>query len=132
MPRHQGRCHARGGPPGFGSRDAVTGRLAAGLAGLVERARRGDAAALPELRLALDANPHLWQRFGDLARQAEQALVDLAAGNDLYLRECLARRVAELRGELGGRDAAMALTWATVHTNPVTISQVFAAVRWSA
>jgi hypothetical protein len=71
---------------------------------LVERAGKGDASALPALRQFLDLNPVLWQEFGDLSRHAEQALLNLAAGNNLHLRECLVRKLAELKQELAGPD----------------------------
>jgi hypothetical protein len=69
---------------------------------LVERARQGDVTALPELRVALDANPSVWEEYGDLARIAEESWVQLAAGEDLHLRECLVRQVAELKQRLAG------------------------------
>jgi hypothetical protein len=69
---------------------------------LVQRARQGDEASLPELRQALDAHPEIWRRYGDLARQAEVIWLDLAAGPDLLLRESLGRKLEELRAELAG------------------------------
>jgi hypothetical protein len=69
---------------------------------LVARARRGDAFALPELRVALDVNPWAWEQYGNLERVVEQSQIELTAGNDLYFRECLARQVALLKAELAG------------------------------
>jgi hypothetical protein len=66
----------------------------------VERAQKGDASTLPELRALLDGNAELWRRHGDLAWHAEDALVRLAAGDDLLLRESLQRKLAELKTEL--------------------------------
>ena len=40
---------------------------------LVKRAEQGDESALPELRVALDANPWIWERYGDLAQQSQAA-----------------------------------------------------------
>ncbi len=71
---------------------------------LVQRAQQGDASVLPELRRVLDANPALWQSWGDLARQAEAAWVRLLAGKDLALGECVQRKLEELRAELGGPE----------------------------
>jgi hypothetical protein len=83
--------------------DGVDGGGAAGLRALLERARRGDPGALPGLRVALDADPSLWQEAGDLAARAEQAWVGLACGShNLYAREALARRLAALKAELAG------------------------------
>jgi hypothetical protein len=69
---------------------------------LVARARRGDGSAVPELRVALDANPWAWQGYGDLVRIVEESQIELAAGDDLHLRECLVRQVAQLKQELAG------------------------------
>lgn len=75
------------------------------LVGLVERARRGDASALPGLREALRARPDLVARCGDLAAAAERAWIDLAAGPDVVAAESLALRVEGLRAELEGPDS---------------------------
>ena len=72
------------------------------LARLVGRAERGDLSVLPALREALAANPHLWQTYGDLAMQAEGALVRLAAGSNLLLGESLLLKLRALKAELGG------------------------------
>src|SRR5205823_2136263 len=58
--------------------------------------------ALPALKAAFDRHPELAARLGDLAGHAEQALLALAAGDNLAAREAIARRVAALRGELSG------------------------------
>jgi hypothetical protein len=71
----------------------------------VDRAKAGDAAAVPELRAYLDAHPDLWKHCGDLAAHAEAAWAGLAAGPDLHLRECLLRKAAEMRAELAGPAA---------------------------
>src|SRR5262245_8971495 len=72
---------------------------------VVAQARKGDTAVLPRLRELLDGHPILWQRYGDLAAQAERLWVALAAGPDQYLRECLLRQAAAKRQELAGPDA---------------------------
>jgi hypothetical protein len=59
------------------------------LARLQKRAEAGDKSVLPQLRRALDANPDVWQSYGDLALQAEAALGLLAAGPDLLMAESL-------------------------------------------
>jgi hypothetical protein len=43
------------------------------LQSLVKRAEQGDESALPTLRAALDANPWIWERYGDLAQQSQAA-----------------------------------------------------------
>jgi hypothetical protein len=72
------------------------------LARLVGRAERGDLSVLPALREALAANPDLWQTYGDLALQAEGALVRAAAGRNLLLGESLLFKLRALKAELGG------------------------------
>ena len=74
------------------------------LARLVGRAERGDLTVLPALREALAANPDLWQTYGDLALQAEGALVRVAAGSNLLLAESLLLKLRALKAELGGES----------------------------
>jgi hypothetical protein len=92
----------------------------ADLRGLLERARRGDAEALPQLRAVLDACPGIWQSFGDLALHAERAWIELAGGGDDLLKESLARKLAAMRADLEGPEptpverllaARIAATW---------------------
>src|SRR4051812_8117097 len=74
------------------------------LRGLLDRARRGDADALPALRAALDEHPGIWRHCGDLAAHAERAWIALAAGPDLLLREALGRRLTALKADLAGTN----------------------------
>jgi hypothetical protein len=69
---------------------------------LVERAEKGDASVLGELRVALDANPWVWERYGDLAQQSQAAWLQLIAGSNLMLHEATSRKAAQLRAELAG------------------------------
>ncbi|MDR3633357.1 MAG: hypothetical protein P4L84_05930 [Isosphaeraceae bacterium] len=69
---------------------------------LLDRARKGDQAVLPLLREVLDDRPELWQHYGDLARNAQQAWIKLTAGNDLYRSESLRRHLDELITDLAG------------------------------
>jgi hypothetical protein len=71
---------------------------------LVQRAEQGDEAALPELRVALDANPWCWQRYGDLGRQAQGAWLELLGGKNLMLKESASRKAEQLRAELAGPE----------------------------
>src|SRR5215471_7343292 len=70
------------------------------LARLLKRAEQGDHDALPELRQALDADTRLWRDYGDLALQAEAALIRVAAGTNLLLAEALQRKLHALKKEL--------------------------------
>jgi hypothetical protein len=72
---------------------------------VVAQARGGDESVRPRLRELLTAYPELWQHFGDLAAQAREAWITLAAGTDLYLQESLRRRMAELQQELAGTSS---------------------------
>jgi hypothetical protein len=69
---------------------------------LVERARQGDRAVLPKLREYLDGHPEVWQQFGDLSSHVRESWLDLIAGEDLFLRECVSRRAAALQADLEG------------------------------
>jgi hypothetical protein len=59
---------------------------------------------LPELRQVLDAHPETWQRYGDLALQAQEAWLQLISGPNLLLRESLARKLDQLKVELADTD----------------------------
>jgi hypothetical protein len=69
---------------------------------LVKRAEQGDESALPTLRAALDTNPWIWERYGDLAQQSQAAWLQLIAGPNLLLRESVERKAEQLRSELTG------------------------------
>jgi hypothetical protein len=72
------------------------------LQSLVKRAEQGDESALPTLRAALDANPWIWERYGDLAQQSQAAWLQLIAGPNLLLRESVERKAEAMRAELAG------------------------------
>jgi hypothetical protein len=76
--------------------------LTAELRELLERASAGDSSTLPALAEALDRRPQLWQLGGDLGWHAEQACLALFAGQDLFAREAVRRRLASLKAELAG------------------------------
>jgi hypothetical protein len=67
---------------------------------LVKAARQGDRSVIPALRRMMQENPDLAANNGDLAAKTAIHWVDLIAGKDLYYRECLLMRVAELRAQL--------------------------------
>ena len=69
---------------------------------LVQRAEQGDETVLGELRAALDVNPWVWERYGDLAKQSQAAWLGLIAGSNLMLHESTRRKAAQLRAELAG------------------------------
>jgi hypothetical protein len=71
---------------------------------LLQRARQGDEGVLPELRHLLDRKPEIWRHYGDLALHAVRSWTSLIAGEDLTLRESIARKVDELGREIGGTE----------------------------
>ena len=72
------------------------------LRAVVKRAQEGDRRALPQLRKALDEHPEYFEHAGDLAMMAEHAWLELMAGSNLFLRETVERKLAEMRRELTG------------------------------
>ena len=85
-------------PPKQDNEDPILERLRQ----LVQRAEQGDETVLPELRAALDVNPWVWQRYGDLAKQSQAAWLQLVAGRNLLLLESARRKAEQLRAELAG------------------------------
>jgi hypothetical protein len=67
---------------------------------VLEQAEQGDRSALLALEMLLDATPEVWRAYGDLARVAEDAWVELVAGPNVLLMESLRRKLAELKSEL--------------------------------
>lgn len=91
---------------------------------LIARAKQGDAEVMPRLCEYLDNNPILWTQAGDLALQAQAAWINLIAGQDKHLKQCLARKVNELKLELSGTSASpldsllierVVTTWLRIH-----------------
>jgi hypothetical protein len=76
------------------------------LAELVQRAQQGDMTVLPLLREALEADPSLWQEYGDLAAQAQEAWLQLLSGTDYLLAESVRLKLGALRQELGAEGAS--------------------------
>ena len=81
------------------------GDLIARLDSATKRADRGDEKALAVVAKVFDAFPSLWDGYGNLACAAENALVELWAGDSVLTREGLRRQLAELRMKLGAPDA---------------------------
>src|SRR5262245_50727317 len=86
--------------------DTGRGRDMERLAELVQRAQQGDLTVLPLLREALEADPSLWQEYGDLAAQAQEAWLQLLAGTDYLLAESVRLKLGALRRELGTEGAS--------------------------
>jgi hypothetical protein len=99
---------------------------------LLQRARQGDEGVLPELRHLLDRKPEIWRHYGDLALHAVRSWTSLIAGEDLTLKESIARKVDELGREIGGTDPTplerllidrIVVTWLQVQHAEVTACQ---------
>ena len=73
---------------------------------IVRRAERGDESALPELRAILDDCPEIWREASNLEFQTREMWIDLMAGKDLFRRETIERRIAEMRQEMAGPDSS--------------------------
>jgi hypothetical protein len=86
--------------------DAPRGPDTGRLAELVQRAQQGDLSVLPLLREALEGDPTVWQEYGDLAAQAQEAWLQLLAGTDYLLAESVRLKLAALRRELGTEGAS--------------------------
>jgi glycosyltransferase involved in cell wall biosynthesis len=69
---------------------------------LLQRAEEGDEAVLAEVRALLNAQPDLWDRYGDLATHTHSALVQSLCGDNLLLRECLDRKVRLIKAQCYG------------------------------
>jgi hypothetical protein len=67
---------------------------------LADRAQRGDASALLEIRQTLDAHPQVWKTAGDWSVHAREVWVKLASGGDAVLAESTRRRLDALQEEL--------------------------------
>jgi hypothetical protein len=70
------------------------------LKALADRAQKGDAAALPEIRRVLDEHPEVWTTAGDWSVHAREVWVKLASGGDAVLAESTRRRLDALQEEL--------------------------------
>ena len=106
------------------SRRALRKGRTTSLQALFGRANEGDPAALAGLREAFDADPALWEQMGDIARQAESALVALMVRKNTVVGEAYRRKVEALKRELAGPNPTVvermlaeraALCWLFAH-----------------
>jgi hypothetical protein len=70
------------------------------LRAVIEKTTQGDMAALPILQGILDEHPEFIAKLGDMVHHAEQALLTLASGSNLTMRESVHRCLVELRARL--------------------------------
>jgi hypothetical protein len=88
-------------PPQSSAADPIQAEIQA----VLLRAQKGDVSVLPRLREILDANPAIWQRYGDLGLHSQNAWIRHIAGPDLYLSEALSRKVGSLHKDLQSPSA---------------------------
>lgn len=69
---------------------------------VLNRARAGDYAVLPELKQVLDEDPSIWQRCYQLVSMTEQAWLDKIAEKNLLLSQSIRRHVEQLKRDLAG------------------------------
>jgi hypothetical protein len=74
---------------------------------LLPAVNAGDSSAREELRGVLDETPHLWTELGNLGRQAETALVRVAAGENPVIREAIMRKLDLLRRDVAGPHSSV-------------------------
>jgi hypothetical protein len=67
---------------------------------VIELARRGNKTIIPQLEWVLDKEPQLWKDIGDITRLAEQAWIDQIAGSNVLNRQCIRRKVEQMREDL--------------------------------
>ena len=79
-------------------------RSRAAMSEVIGRAEGGDKEALSVLREIFDKDPCLWEDYGNLALQAERALVAMAAGDNHLLREAMQRKLTAMKEELEGPE----------------------------
>jgi hypothetical protein len=91
---------------------------------LIQQAEAGDQSVLPALRRLLDDNPEIWQRYGDIAKTAEETWLNAICGSQLCLKESMVRKLEELRHELTDNSPSplirllahrVAVCWLQVH-----------------
>ncbi len=69
---------------------------------LLPDANTGDPSALTDLRTILEDHPQLWEGVGNLAREAELALVRLVAGPNTVAKEAIRKQLDTLRRDVAG------------------------------
>ena len=89
---------------------------------ILERAIAGDQTVVPQLKAAFDQNPEFVRMFGDLVLHAEESLLTLSAGNDLFAKEAIRRQLQAVRQQLNGTSALekllvdrIAISWLEVY-----------------
>lgn len=99
---------------------------------VIERAKKGDASALPKLRLLLKDRESIEFFGGDLAQKTELTLIQAASGDNLALRESIIRKMQLMREDLAGANPTpleklmidrVVLCWLILHDAEIRFSQ---------
>ena len=69
---------------------------------ILDRAQKGDKKVLPALREAMNEDPEMYRRIGDLSRQVEHSVINSISGDDLITQETIPRHLSDMRKELAG------------------------------
>ena len=69
---------------------------------ILDRAQKGDKKVLPALREAMNEDPEMYRRIGDLSRQVEHSVINSISGDDLITQETIPRHLSDMRRELAG------------------------------
>ena len=72
---------------------------------LLRKAEKGDKKVLPALREWLDANPSFYNHIGNLARQAQNSLIQQMSGKEnLGLPEIMQRKLDDMHRDIAGPE----------------------------
>jgi hypothetical protein len=91
---------------------------------ILDRACQGDERIVHQLRQLLAEHPELVDQFGNLARHAEEAFLNVLASSSLLGKEAVRIHLANLKEELGQSSASplenllisrIAVTWLQLH-----------------
>jgi hypothetical protein len=103
---------------------------------IIDRANAGDLHSLRQLQQILDERPEIWQSIGDLAKNAELAMIRLISGKSVLLREAMERSLKALRNNISPADPSplekllvdrIVITWMRVQyieTNSVSLADL--------
>jgi hypothetical protein len=72
---------------------------------IVKRANAGNDACLAGMRQVLDSKPEIWQKIGNVGTLAEEAWINLVAGDNKLVEESVRRRLNKLTIDLAGDKA---------------------------
>jgi hypothetical protein len=72
---------------------------------IVKRANAGNDSCLAGMRQVLDSKREIWRKIGNVATLAEEAWINLVAGDNKLVEESVRRRLNRLTSELEGKKS---------------------------